>query len=270
MNLPRMSLHVGDYRRDTAHLDAAEHGAYLLLIMHYWSTGGLPDDDQKLARIACMSARDWQKVRPTIAAFFKDGWRHGRIDSELVDAQARYERRAAAGKKGGRPAKDRSDESNAKAKLSDSLPNAKAPLTLTPKEEDSELRSDAGASPTTPVYTDSRHELWGEGVPILESLGVKAPKPIIGKWLRDAKDDAQSVLGAIQRARDARVIDAVPWITRALNTGGTNAATRQNGRGPSAITAAADDLVERFSGEDGGWRGPREDSPRLLPFRRGE
>jgi hypothetical protein len=34
--------------------------------------------------------------------------------------------------------------------------------------------------------------------------------------MRDADDDATGVLGAIQRARDAKPIDPIPWIIRAL------------------------------------------------------
>jgi uncharacterized protein YdaU (DUF1376 family) len=56
VNRPWMPLYIADYRKDTAHLSAAEHGAYLLLIMHYWSTGSLPVEDAPLARIAAMTA----------------------------------------------------------------------------------------------------------------------------------------------------------------------------------------------------------------------
>ena len=103
MSLPRMSLHIGDYRKDTAHLDAALHGAYLLLIMHYWATGSVPgDDDAQLARIACMTKPQWAKAKPIMYALFKEGnWRHKRIDEELATATAKYERRAAAGQMGG-------------------------------------------------------------------------------------------------------------------------------------------------------------------------
>jgi hypothetical protein len=75
-----------------------------------------------------------------------------------------------------------------------------------------------GTGVGAPIYTDSRHELWGEGVPILISLGVaeRHARSMIGSWLKLMKDNEQAVLGAIQRARDHRVLNPVPWITNAL------------------------------------------------------
>jgi hypothetical protein len=89
--------------------------------------------------------------------------------------------------------------------------------------------SEAAVAAQAPVYADSRHELWGEGVAILGQLGIaeRSARPNIGRWLKDAKDDAQMVLGAIQRARDHRVIDPIPWITRAIGT--ENGKSRQAG-----------------------------------------
>lgn len=103
MSLPRMSWHIGDYKKDTGHLRAAHHGAYFMLCMHYWATGGLPDDDKQLATIACMTDREWKACRTVIEPLFKgEGkWKHKRIELELADAQAKYERRAEAGSKGG-------------------------------------------------------------------------------------------------------------------------------------------------------------------------
>ena len=76
------------------------------------------------------------------------------------------------------------------------------------------IASDVGAS--QPTYADDRHELWGEGVLMLESLGVdqRQARSMIGRWLKDTRDDVQHVLGAIQRARDARVIDPIAWNTQ--------------------------------------------------------
>ena len=93
-------IFVGDYLADTAHLNAAQHGAYLLLIFSYWRSGGLPDDDAQLAQIARMTPAEWKKHRSVIRAFFKEGWRHSRVDAEIDKARDQYERRANAGRKG--------------------------------------------------------------------------------------------------------------------------------------------------------------------------
>lgn len=100
-----MPMFWGDYARDTGDLNNAGHGAYLMLIKHYWGTARpLPDDDAKLWRIACCdSIGAWKKLRPAISAFFKIGggqWRHARVDRELVKAAERYEKRSKAGQKG--------------------------------------------------------------------------------------------------------------------------------------------------------------------------
>lgn len=102
-----MPMFWGDYLRDTGHLSTAEHGAYILLIGHYWTTGKpIPDSDAVMARITRQGMSNWRKMRDTIAAFFviQDGvWCHGRIDAELDRAMRFIEKQAANGARGGRP-----------------------------------------------------------------------------------------------------------------------------------------------------------------------
>lgn len=106
MSFPRMSLHIGDYLKNTAHLDAALHGAYLLLIMHYWvHEEPPPDDDRQLCAIARMTPTAWKRARSVLQPFFYDGWRHERVEEEIGAARAKYNKHAVAGKKGGRPRK---------------------------------------------------------------------------------------------------------------------------------------------------------------------
>lgn len=102
MNPPKMPIHIGDYQRDTGHLRAAEHGAYLLLLFHYWSTGGLPDDDRHLSTIARMSLTEWRRARPVIERFFKPEWRHPRVDYDLEKAAKISEAAKEAGLASGR------------------------------------------------------------------------------------------------------------------------------------------------------------------------
>lgn len=104
-----MPLHIDTYLADTGYLTAAEHGAYMLLIMTYWRDGGLPDDERMIARIARMSKDEWAESRDVLASFFKDGWRHSRIDEELAKADEIIEKRRNAAL--GRHAKNKSDAS---------------------------------------------------------------------------------------------------------------------------------------------------------------
>jgi uncharacterized protein YdaU (DUF1376 family) len=85
-----MPLYIGDYLADTARLTTEQHGAYLLLIMDYWRSGKLPDDDRVLAQICKMSLDAWSNARASIQHYFsiEDGfWVHSRIEAEKVSAE---------------------------------------------------------------------------------------------------------------------------------------------------------------------------------------
>lgn len=81
-----MPIYWGDYLKCTMHLSAEEHGAYLLLICHYWQNGGKIKNDEKIIKNVCkISSKKLQNV----LAFFeeKDGFlMHSRIDNELTKA----------------------------------------------------------------------------------------------------------------------------------------------------------------------------------------
>jgi uncharacterized protein YdaU (DUF1376 family) len=93
---PWMPLYIADYLKDTTHLGALESGAYLHLIMDYWTNGGLPSDERQLARIAKLTDKEWKACRATLQAFFHDGWKHKRIDQEIAHASDVSEKRKKA------------------------------------------------------------------------------------------------------------------------------------------------------------------------------
>lgn len=97
-----MPIYIGDYLADTQHLTTLQHGAYLLLIMHYWQRGGLPNNEQAIAGICRLNRTQWESNCQAIAKLFLPGWKHKRIDLELEKARIVSEKRALAGQKGGR------------------------------------------------------------------------------------------------------------------------------------------------------------------------
>ena len=107
--------YMGDYGRDTGTLSLAEHGAYALLMDHYYSTEeALPANYEDLYRLCRAMKRDEQaavrKVADKFFPVFKDGLRHNdRADEELTKYHAKAEQNRLNGKGGGRPKKNRSD-----------------------------------------------------------------------------------------------------------------------------------------------------------------
>jgi uncharacterized protein YdaU (DUF1376 family) len=101
--------YMGDYGRDTGTLSLAEHGAYALLMDHYYSTEEpLPADHADLYRICrAMKKEEQAAVRKVADKFFpafKDGQRHNdRADKELSKYHAKAEQNRQNGKGGGRP-----------------------------------------------------------------------------------------------------------------------------------------------------------------------
>ncbi len=74
-----------DYKEDTWHLTLAEHGAYNLLLDHYYSNETpLPDNDRALASICNCSVAEWVVVRNAVVAFFKA--KNGKLRSKKCES----------------------------------------------------------------------------------------------------------------------------------------------------------------------------------------
>lgn len=102
-------FYPGDYLRDTTRLQLVDHGAYLrLLIAYYSEETPLPADLQDLYVITCaVSKSDKDAVKRVADRFFpvseEDGLRHkNRVDEEIAKAQKRIAAARANGAKGGK------------------------------------------------------------------------------------------------------------------------------------------------------------------------
>jgi len=113
-----LPLYVGDYLADTMHLDATGHGAYLLLLMHSWRRGALPDDDAELAAIARVTPEVWAAgLGRRIRGFFlavPEGLVQPRLEQERAIAANNTAQRQAAGKASAE-ARARQREGNARS-----------------------------------------------------------------------------------------------------------------------------------------------------------
>lgn len=74
-----MPLFVGDFLASTGTWDCEEAGLYLLLLCYEWSSGPLPNDVKKLAKIVKTSTRTFNKLWKVVGAKFTE------FDGRLVN-----------------------------------------------------------------------------------------------------------------------------------------------------------------------------------------
>jgi uncharacterized protein YdaU (DUF1376 family) len=217
---PALPLWTDAYLGDTTHLNALQHGAYLLLLMTAWrsSSCSLPDDDKLLGRYARCSAAQWRALRPVLVEFFtvENGrWTQGRLTDEFQAAVDRREKAAANGRasalkrKGRHSAKRKQSVNGATAKREPSVN-----LTINP-EHSSEDKSSAAEPPQ--LAHDPVKELFELGVAILVEGGAtdKRARSLLGKWRKAKKNDGD-VLAALLECRAKAISDPVEWLEKRL------------------------------------------------------
>jgi uncharacterized protein YdaU (DUF1376 family) len=169
-----MPWYWADYLRDTAHLDTTEHGAYMLLIGHYWTNGKrIADADKRLAAVTGMTIDAWKEIRPTIEEFFtvEDGfWHHVRIDAELKTAETKASRRSEAGKRGAKARWQSDGNANAIANGKGNGPAvpSRATQSQSQSEEESVMPPSAAAKsemPPIPTALQRRPDAKGQRLP---------------------------------------------------------------------------------------------------------
>lgn len=88
-------LYIGDYQRDTAHLSVTEHGAYLLMLQHYYATEKPLPTGKALHRMLRAQDKAEREAIDTVAAQFwtetPDGLVNDRADAEITKAGAQAE-----------------------------------------------------------------------------------------------------------------------------------------------------------------------------------
>lgn len=139
-------FYPGDYARDTKHLSLVEHGAYRVLLDHYYATGKpllfgnatsnatsnreLMPDHSRLYRICGAISKAEQDAVDTVLSFFftltDEGYYNAKAAATLEKQKSSYERRSKAGKAGA-DAKNKQAYEN-KGKSGNATSNATAML----------------------------------------------------------------------------------------------------------------------------------------------
>lgn len=233
------------YMADTRHLTLEEHGAYLMLLIIAWRTDecSLPDDDKRIARMLGIGQAKWERLKPTIMAFWtleNGAWYQGRLTRErkFVDekratnslsAKARWGKQEFENKQGAEC--ERISERNAPPP---SPPQEKVPI------------ANAIGGKAAPSASEITKSVWDTGKAILKAAGHddRQAGSIIGRF-RKTYSDSQ-VLIALSRCQIEQPSEPLEWLTKALEFENGKNIRASGGNGPdkrSGIAKACDGII---------------------------
>lgn len=166
-------------------------------------------DDDELVRIVD-GLEDSGRVHGSLVV----RWADRQFDSDSSkERQRRYRERRKAGGDG-----EQRDDHMGKASHSVTRdvtpPSRHVQVTLQETETETDIPEPSGSG-----AVDFREKLWTEGAAAIVRLTGKtegSAKSLVGKWLRDAKDDCRLVLDKIDTAERERIGDPVSWISKAI------------------------------------------------------
>ncbi|MFP5328873.1 MAG: YdaU family protein [Alphaproteobacteria bacterium] len=205
-----MPVYPGDYYRDTQRLTTEQHGAYLLLLLDYWTNGPPPLDDAVLCSITRLPTTRFRKHKLTLLSFFQvvnGKLRHKRVDAEKVKAEQITSERSKAGKAGAE-ARWHGSKAIAIAKVlpSDSMANGQqtdAPSPSFPNGKGAFAPDDAGSF------------VFKEGLALLVRCGSSptSARSFLGKCRKAVGDE--KLAGLIQEAERKSISDPKSWLSAA-------------------------------------------------------
>lgn len=223
---------IADWMDGTEALDADEYRAYHVVCqLIYLNEGPITLNEKGIAGRCNQSPRLFRRVLDKLVSIGKlriiDGkLSNARAEAELKQVEAN---RKNAAKGGGKPKKlaehvaslpeDGANSKNDGAKPLNNNEPKKAPLnkisSLRDKTDDSVSEAKASSTERGTEWDETRTSLFGGGRQWLQKHSKRSEnstRSLIGRWLKLTGDDAEAVLAAVRKARDAHVAEPVSFI----------------------------------------------------------
>jgi uncharacterized protein YdaU (DUF1376 family) len=191
---PALPLFGDAYLADTRHLTLEEHGAYLQLLLIAWRSEGcrLPNDDKRLAQMLGITAKRWDKIKPTVMAFWElteDGWEQGRLTKERQFVAKKSEQNAeAANARWSAKSLENKEPANANASPMQCERNAPSPSPSKEEEKEEKKPADAGLAFVGKVIrlTQADFAKWQRAYPAVELVAYLQARD---DWLASEADE---------------------------------------------------------------------------------
>jgi uncharacterized protein YdaU (DUF1376 family) len=201
-----VKLYIGDYMRDTGTLTVAEHGAYVLMLMHHYATERPLPTGRELHRLLRAESKVEREAIDSVAARFwiagDAGLTNKRAAEEIQKAEHQRDVNRSVGKLGGRPKRTETESvidrnrSGTKAE-----PNHNPNHSQTPDTKKYKPPSPSASAPLCPDGVDS--QVWADWLALRKAKKAPVTATVIAGAEAEA-GKAGMTLDAFLRAWCAR------------------------------------------------------------------
>jgi hypothetical protein len=219
-----------DFASATRGWPLVARAVYRELLDAQWDLGSLQDDPKQLRELAHCTIGEWRLAWRYLEAKFpvflnesdhksgKKFRRNPRLEQHRNRALELSEKRSRAAKSRWEGDASAHASADAIAPVLHLHPSPSPSPSPSPKNAPSERREDAPQSHSkTNGERTPKERLWSTGLMCLLELGAVEDKarPMIGKWLADGHKP-ETVMHAIEQARNAGSGDPVPYVSKVL------------------------------------------------------
>ena len=192
-------LYIGDYQRDTAHLSVTEHGAYMLMLQHYYATEKPLPTGKALHRMLRAQDKEEREAIDSVASQF---WTL--TDAGLVNERADVEitKAASQGDTNARIAREREEKRRAAREANEQSTN-RATNDQPNHSQTPDTREEKKNPPTPKGAGEGRFPEFWAAWPNTERKQDR--KKCLAKWQRSRWDaDADVIVTHVLAMRETR------------------------------------------------------------------
>jgi uncharacterized protein YdaU (DUF1376 family) len=202
-----MPMFFGDLLASTPTWDGEERGLYMLLLAYQWTSGPLPNDTKRIAKMCQVEHRSFIRLWKTVGTKFVEtdaGFLNERLEQHREKSAEIATKRSKAGAEGAAKRWQKLSQTNSKP-MANAIANA-IDLSCHPSQSNKEEESKSGGDPRKKLFDLGKSILGADAGSLISKAIKSSDEATVGRVLAEmalsAKADPRSYFVAATKPKE--------------------------------------------------------------------